>query len=74
MTDYAEFDAALLALIGGGMRSFAALVAHLQSQAKAFCTDAKQELFRVVDRRLQSLRKKGKVAYDTKTGWRLVKA
>lgn len=73
MADYTKFDAALLALLAGGMRSFAGLAAQLNAQAAAFCT-GRQEPFRVVDRRLQALRNKGLVAYNTKTGWNLVKS
>lgn len=73
MADYKDFDAALLAFLAGGMRSFVGLAAQLNTQATTFCT-GRQEPSRVVDRRLQALRKKGLVAYSTKTGWNLVKA
>ncbi len=74
MTDYTKFDAALMALLAGGVRSFAALAAQLNSQAKSFCTTDRAEPFRVVDRRLQALRKKKLVAYSSKAGWSLIKA
>lgn len=73
MTGYAEFDAALMALLAGGIRSFAALSAQLNTRAKSFCTTKGAEPFRVVDRRLQALRKKKLVVYNSKTGWSLVK-
>lgn len=70
--DYSEFDAALLALIAGGCHIFSNLDVSLQSRARAFCTE-QQQPFRVVDRRLQALRKKGLVNYKPKTGWRVTK-
>lgn len=73
MHDYTEFDAALLALLTGGIREYMRLAVRLGNQAMVFCTKPGQEPFRVVDRRLQALRKQGVIAFNTKTGWNLVK-
>lgn len=69
--DYSILDAEILVQIGRNNRFFAGLVSALESSAKSVMTDAKAEPFRVIDRRLQALRKKGKLSFDTKTGWRL---
>lgn len=73
MTDYTEFDAELLSLLAGGLCSFAALAERLSAKAAVFCTEPRQVPFRVVDRRLQALRKKGLVSHNTKTGWNVAK-
>lgn len=74
MSDYTEFDAALLALIAGGMSNFTRLSVQLDSLAKPFCVTPSSEPFRVVDRRLQALRKRHLVAFNSKTGWSVVAA
>ena len=61
MPDYSAFDAKILELIDAGRNTFAALSRDMQESAKAFPhTDGDE--WRVVDRRLQSLRRKGLVA------------
>lgn len=69
--DYSQLDAEILAEIGKGKVHFTQLASLLKSSAKTFCPDPKDEPFRVIDRRLQALRKKGKIGHDTKQGWRL---
>lgn len=69
MPDYTHFDAELLKAIKGGTSKFVSLAVRLGSQAKTFCPTEKDEPFRVVDRRLQALRKKNLVAFNSKTGW-----
>lgn len=68
--DYSNFDADILTEIGNGNRTFGALVGCLEEKARAFCAEKDKDAWRVIDRRLQALRKKGKVGYDTKLGWR----
>ena len=67
--DYTAFDAQLIALIAGGMSGFASLATRLADEAKRFCEKPKDETFRVVDRRLQALRKAGRIGHDSKRGW-----
>lgn len=74
MTDYTKFDAALMASISSGICRFDALDVNLKSQAQEFCSTPQADPFRVVDRRLQALRKMKKVSFNSKTGWTLVKA
>ena len=61
--DYTDFDKKMLALIGAGTNTAAALTAALEADAKPFMNQPKEE-FRVVDRRLQALRKKGAITWE----------
>ena len=61
--DYTEFDKKMLALIGAGTNTAAALTAALEADAKPFMNQPKEE-FRVVDRRLQALRKKEVIRWE----------
>lgn len=69
--DYSQLDQGLLARIGSGKVTFAGLVEAFLAEAKVFCAGPRDEPRRVIDRRLQALRKQGKIGYDTKVGWRL---
>lgn len=69
--DYSLLDAEIVVEIGRKNSQFTGLVAELESSARTFCKGPKDEPFRVLDRRLQALRKKGKIGYDSKLGWRL---
>lgn len=68
MTNYAEFDASLISHIRSGKTEAMALEIHLREQAKAI--DPGPNWWRVIDRRLQALRKRGLIEYTRKTGWR----
>jgi len=61
--DYSEFDKKLLALIDTGTRTAMALSTALESDARPMIKRTGEE-FRVVDRRLQALRKKGLIAWS----------
>lgn len=65
--DYSKLDAAILAQIAGGNCKAMGLNAALDDLARE--ADRDSEEFRVIDRRLQALRKKGKIEFDTKKGW-----
>ena len=71
--NYSDFDKQIVSLITGGKSNFSQLVAKLETEAKQFCDKPSDEPFRVVDRRLQALRKSGKIEYDTKNGWSIRK-
>lgn len=62
MRDYSKFDAELLRLIKNGCRNASSLTIRLKDLAKA--VDSETEPYRVVDRRLQALRKKGLIFYS----------
>jgi hypothetical protein len=68
MSKYKEIDAAILAAIKGG-----AVFAHrLDSPPmRALCRSIaeKREPYRVIDGRLQAMRKAGRISYNHKTGW-----
>jgi len=72
--DYTEFDAELVRLIGSGSRAFSALCSNtrLLELARPFVSQSGAE-DRIIDRRLQALRKAGRIHYGTRTGWRLIK-
>lgn len=70
--DYSALDAALLASLRSGKKRFSALTADgAGAIARALdpALDEKGESFRLVDRRLQALRRAGRCSYITKTGW-----
>lgn len=61
--DYTDFDKKMLALIEAGTKTAAALTTALDAEAKPLMNQPKEE-FRVIDRRLQALRKKGLIAWE----------
>ncbi|CAD5377390.1 hypothetical protein OF001_U20317 [Pseudomonas sp. OF001] len=61
MSKYAEFDAKLLGLISAGKQTFTELQVCTAVEAAPLAGGG--EPFRVVDRRLQALRKAGKIRY-----------
>ena len=61
--DYTDFDKKMLALIDAGTRTAAALTPALDADAKPLMNQPNEE-FRVIDRRLQALRKKGLIAWE----------
>ena len=67
MSKYADFDAKVLGLIRKGVSTFAELVPHLLGDAEPFCQSGRgpypTEPWRIVDRRLQALRKAGRIVY-----------
>lgn len=60
---YADFDSKMLALIKASPMTAAALTKALDLDSKPFTNRPKDE-FRVIDRRLQALRKKGLIAWE----------
>lgn len=73
--DYTDFDKRMLALIDAGTRTAAALTTALDAEAKPLMNQPKEE-FRVIDRRLQALRKKGVIAWERRGAfvvWSLAK-
>ena len=61
--DYTDFDKKMLALIDAGTKTAAALTTALDAEAKPLMYQPNEE-FRVIDRRLQALRKKGLIAWE----------
>lgn len=79
MSKYAEFDAQLLDCIKNGCDTFTQiqLNKHLMAAAKPFCVPTTMpyapEPYRIIDRRLQALRKAGKIEYGSGK-WRVIDA
>jgi len=76
-TDYTALDAALLARIKQKPANFTELqFGDVQKAAEALLDPGKPWFFRAtggyIGRRLQALRKAGKIVYNTKTGWSIV--
>lgn len=75
-TDYTALDAAILACLALGPKPFTILVDKVRLEAEAVATpDRFGEVhgWRVLDRRLQALRKAGKIVPHRTQGWRLAK-
>ena len=73
--DYTDFDKKMLALIDAGTRTAAALTTALDEEAKPLMNQPKEE-FRVIDRRLQAMRKKGLITWERRGAfvvWSLAK-
>jgi len=73
--EYEEFDKKMLALIDAGRGTAAALTGALNAEAKSFMSEPGEE-FRVIDRRLQALRKKGLIAWERRGSfvvWKTIK-
>lgn len=73
--DYTDFDKKMLALIDAGTRTAAALTTALDADAKPLMNQPNEE-FRVIDRRLQALRKKGLIAWERRAAlvvWSITK-
>lgn len=74
MHDYTELDASIVAQIKDGCGSFTAISAVLESAAKPFVQNPRDPRacpappWRVIDRRLQALRKRGVIAYSRADG------
>jgi hypothetical protein len=60
--DFTDLDAAIIGAIVGGRKTFTPIVATVMPLAKPHAANEDQ-VFRVVDRRLQTLRRQGRVAY-----------
>lgn len=74
---FTELDGALLAFIGmhGGAFGASISVLHADQVIRALADELKTErgaAYRVIERRLQSLRKAGRIEFRNKTGWHLV--
>lgn len=67
MSKYNAFDAKLLGLIREGIGTFGALAQLMLEDSKPFCKSARSPYptkpWRIVDRRLQALRKAGEITY-----------
>lgn len=73
-TDYTALDAVILACLADGPRPFMILAEKVRPESEAAATpdcSGRVHGWRVVDRRLQALRKAGKIVPHRTQGWRL---
>lgn len=68
--DYTDFDKELLAGIACGCDTMAMLDGRMRALAEPFARTSNNPTYRIVDRRLQALRKAGKIRFNNKT-WEL---
>lgn len=61
--NHTELDGHILKAVGKGKNRFMKIQAGIPRSADVLWND------RLIDRRLQTLRKKGKLVYAAKTGW-----
>jgi len=57
MNAYQDIDDKIISAVRGGKTTFTDILSHVGGE------------FRVIDRRLQALRKRGLLMYSRKTGW-----
>ena len=69
--DYTELDAAIVASIKAGASRFMEINGELVARAAAKFENDKTPAWRFVDRRMQALRKAGKIKLG-RLGWRVV--
>ena len=73
--DYTNLDNALLSAIGEKPSTFTGLQYRVEAHSEAISKNDPATPWRIVDRRLQVLRKSGKIRYQRKPeGWVLVEA
>lgn len=68
--DYSDLDNEILSLIASGKNKAAQLVHGTKAPLDPATKGGR---YRAVDRRLQALRRQGKIAFDIKAGWHLVR-
>jgi len=72
-TKFEAVDNAILAVVRErGSVTFSSIWQNSGVQAAAL--DARGETYRTTDSRLQSLRRRGLIAFNSKTGWSIAKA
>lgn len=68
--DYTELDSAIIERVSKGCVSFTALSGSVSKPSEALATNDPAPGWRIVDRRLQALRKAGRIRYQRKPeGW-----
>ncbi len=66
--DYANLDQLIVQAIGRGQNSAARLSSELDQEARLHTSDLElRPVFRVIDQRLQALKKKGAILFDRKS-------
>ncbi|AGN89479.1 hypothetical protein Eta_0033 [Serratia phage Eta] len=74
MTDYSKLDSMIIEKIKQGSRTFSQIDGgDVYHEAKRLQTDTGRSAMRIIDARLQYLRKKGLIQYTTKEKWQVTK-
>ena len=73
MSQYAVLDALILAVAKDGFESGAWVSKDVVIESRRIARDTYRHPSRVTDGRLQSLRKRGLIAYTPRGGWKLSK-
>ncbi len=74
MTDYSKLDSMIIEKIKNGSRTFSQIDGGgVYDEAQRLHELSGRKAFRIIDDRLQSLRKKGLIQYTTKEKWQVAK-
>lgn len=74
MTDYSKLDSMIIEKIKQGSRTFSQIDGgDVYHGAKRLQADTGRSAMRIIDSRLQYLRKKGLIQYTTKEKWQVTK-
>lgn len=72
MADYTKMDQLIIEKIKDGANTFSKIDGgSVYDEAKSIAMATGGDSFRVIDRRLQALRKRGVIEYTTKEKWRM---
>lgn len=70
MTNYIKLDALIVDAVRSGAAQFAFIHAgHARDEAERIARETKRDAYRVIDGRLQALRRGGVLAFTSKGGW-----
>lgn len=71
MKPFAELDALILDALNGRSITFSAMcvIPRIEDASEQAANGTKSTAWRIVDRRLQALRKAGKIVYSRNHGW-----
>lgn len=73
MTDYSELDRLIIESISNGRNTFMAIDSReVYTETQRLAAETGRTAFRIIDGRLQALRKKGVIRYTTADKWTVV--
>ena len=68
-TDYTAIDSAILRAIGDGRVRASTIEVSAHVEAKAAVNGPNDSTMRVIDRRLQALKRAGQIRFESAAGW-----
>lgn len=71
MIYYTDLDAAIIATITQGRRRAGGIERDCEKEAKTCLTGPRDCTMRAVDRRLQALRRSGRIKFSAQLGWEI---